>query len=588
MAKAVNMGTFRGSNGKLNPDQAITREEAFVVLASAFKLTGADLIVLSKFSDTNTISTWAKPATAALVAAGYASTSGGKVNPKANITWAELAQIMDNLIKGYFRVAGTYTSVPDGNIMINSPNVILKGVTVKGDLIIGDGVGNGDVTLDSVKVTGRTVVRGGGVNSIKIIGASDAGMVVVARVDGQVRVAVSDDAKVQVVVVDDGSDGVIVEGKIGTVDVRANGITVTANNAQIGTVNVAAEGAKIAVGAGTTVETVKLDAPKAAADIAGTVKSVEVSKAAENATVTSTSTAKIDIVKTEAAGTTVTGTGKVLKVEANANNVKVDTPNTLVSAGAGTTGVIAGGKTVEATTSTTTFGLGHSHHARVVSVTGVSLSAADHSDSVTLTATVANAKASDTATVKFDALAANYEFSGVPIVDGQIAKTFYGLYMGTYNVTVSVGTASASAATPVSVNSPFTTSVLTHTFLASDFGNGKTGLEFGLWDAGNSLTGSVSEYVYNYTATNLASGVSQILITNETGDPENVYFDNQYFQWLHSYDPDPYFIPLVCNPDDVFTEGDYAITLQVYSTEVGNPLIGETSFEISIAPGLPD
>lgn len=308
MAKAVKMGTFKGSEGKLSPESKITREEAFAVLARGIKLTGTDLTVLGKFSDAADISSWAKPEIAAMVTAGYVKGADSKLNPKGNITRAEFAQIMDNLIKGYIQAAGTYTSVPNGNIMINTPNVNLKGVTVTGDLIIGDGVGNGEVTLDSVKVIGRTIVRGGGVNSIKIIGDSSMGTVIVTRVDGQVRVVVSGGANVQVIEIADGSDDVIVEGTIGSIDVKAAGITVTANNAKIGTVNIEAAGAKMVVGAGSA----------------------------------------IDYIKVEAAGTTVTGTGTVTKVEVYANNVKVDTPNTSVSAGAGTTGVTAGGKAVGA------------------------------------------------------------------------------------------------------------------------------------------------------------------------------------------------------------------------------------------------
>lgn len=206
MAKAVNMGTFIGSDGKLFPDNAITREEAFTALARAFRLTSTNTEALNKFSDSASVSSWAKTSVAALVTAGYVNGSNGKLNPATNITRAEFAQIMDNMVKSYITSAGTYTSISGGNIMINTANVILKGVAINGDLIIGDGVGDGDVTLDSVIVSGRILVRGGGVNSIKVIGTSDVGSVVVARINGEVRVVVSDNANVQVIEVDDGSD----------------------------------------------------------------------------------------------------------------------------------------------------------------------------------------------------------------------------------------------------------------------------------------------------------------------------------------------------------------------------------------------
>jgi hypothetical protein len=162
MAKAVQMKTFVGSGDKLNPDNNITREEAFAVLARAFKLSGAAASALDKFSDKALVSSWAKDGVTSLVSEGYVAGYNGQLNPKKYITRAEFAQIMDNLLKNYIKTAGTYTTDYTGNVMINVPGVTLKDIKITGDLIIGDGVGNGDVTLDGVTVTGRTIIRGGG------------------------------------------------------------------------------------------------------------------------------------------------------------------------------------------------------------------------------------------------------------------------------------------------------------------------------------------------------------------------------------------------------------------------------------------
>lgn len=105
MAKAVKMETFVGSGDKLNPEASITREEAFVVLARAFKISEKDAGVLDGFSDKNSISDWAMDEVAALVLTGYVAGSNGQINPKNNITRAEFAQIMDNLVKTYITQA---------------------------------------------------------------------------------------------------------------------------------------------------------------------------------------------------------------------------------------------------------------------------------------------------------------------------------------------------------------------------------------------------------------------------------------------------------------------------------------------------
>ncbi|MDF2821042.1 MAG: hypothetical protein K0R15_1483 [Clostridiales bacterium] len=161
MAKAVQMEVFKGNGGKLSPEKDITREEAFVVLASALRLSGANEAVLDVFSDKAFVSTWAKNSISSLVAEGYVTGSNGQLNPKKYVTRAEFAQLMINIFNNYLNTAGTYTMNFTGNVMINAPGVILKDIIIKGDLIIGDGIKQGEVTLDNVAITGRTVIRGG-------------------------------------------------------------------------------------------------------------------------------------------------------------------------------------------------------------------------------------------------------------------------------------------------------------------------------------------------------------------------------------------------------------------------------------------
>jgi hypothetical protein len=300
------MKTFVGAGDKLNPNSSITREEAFTVLSRAFKLSAKEDNVLDKFSDKNLISDWAIESVSSLISAGYVAGSNGQLNPKQFITRAEFAQVMYNLIKNYVNESGTYTTDYKGNVMVNEPDVTLKNLTVKGDLIIGDGVGNGTVTLDSVTVTGRTVLRGGGENSIRIIGNSNIQNIIIARVDGVVRVYSEDGTEIGEVIVD-GSDDVIIEGTFGTVTLLASNVTVTATDATIESATVDGEDSKIVVEENSTINTI---------------------------TVTGQ-------------GTTIEGKGKVESVEANANDVTVNTPGTSVTAGEGATGVTVGGNPVQ-------------------------------------------------------------------------------------------------------------------------------------------------------------------------------------------------------------------------------------------------
>ena len=322
IAKAFKMGVMEGYSGKMNPDSNITREQAFTVLARALKLQPATRISKT-FSDIEEISDWARGSIYALVNAGYIQGSNGKLNPKADITRAEFAQVMFNLIKQYISEEGEYTEVAEGNVMINVPGATLKGLTVSGDLIIGDGVGDGDVVLDDVVVTGRLVIRGGGENSIIIRGNSNVSYIVAARVDGTVRILVEDDAEVEVIYVDDGSDDIIVEGNVGQIEIVADNVTVLATGASIGSANITGVNSRITVDADSEVESISVRAANASIDVEGSVNEIS----------------------TSGANTNVTGGGKVDKVnvEQGGNGASITTPNTEISVGENVTGVTAGG-----------------------------------------------------------------------------------------------------------------------------------------------------------------------------------------------------------------------------------------------------
>lgn len=101
MSIAVNKGWFKGSGDKLRPNDPISRQEVFVVLARAIGAAADPSFSLeSKFTDAASIASWAKVEAGAMAAKGYVSGSNGKMNPLKSITRAEFAQLMYNLIQG--------------------------------------------------------------------------------------------------------------------------------------------------------------------------------------------------------------------------------------------------------------------------------------------------------------------------------------------------------------------------------------------------------------------------------------------------------------------------------------------------------
>lgn len=283
MAKAVQMGTFSGSgNGLLEPDRAITREEAFSVLARAFALSAGDGAALNDFTDGAQVSAWARGSVSAMVAGGYVNGSdGNRLNPQQSITRAEFAAVMSNLVAQYIDADSTLNRSLeiDGNVIVRG-NVDLSGYTINGDVIIADEATN--VTLDGVTVNGRLVVRG----------ASDS-----------------------LTINDSSADGVILT--------NPNGASVlkTDNASDLGTVT-------------------------ALGDLTLSGGQLDRLTIAESATITVEKGASVETITVSADDVTINGAGKVDKVQANADNVHVNVEDAEVTAGKGTSGVTAGDTSV--------------------------------------------------------------------------------------------------------------------------------------------------------------------------------------------------------------------------------------------------
>lgn len=95
-------------DGTFKPDKAISREEAMAITARAMKLTGLKSglngekleELLGAFEDGKDTAVWAKDAAAACIDTGVISgRSGKRIEPKDNVTRAEVAAIVERLLK---------------------------------------------------------------------------------------------------------------------------------------------------------------------------------------------------------------------------------------------------------------------------------------------------------------------------------------------------------------------------------------------------------------------------------------------------------------------------------------------------------
>lgn len=141
--KALSWGQSVGlasgtGNGAYSPNANITREQAFTILRQAMPLLGKEcptgsLTVLDQFSDKDLIADYARGHTATLVAQGVVSGKGTGIDPRGNLTRAEMAALLYKLI--------TYTPVITEPEQSEEPTVDLADYTLTLDLT--------EVTLES-------------------------------------------------------------------------------------------------------------------------------------------------------------------------------------------------------------------------------------------------------------------------------------------------------------------------------------------------------------------------------------------------------------------------------------------------------
>lgn len=105
---AVEKGWIKGrTDGSFGPDDKITREEALVIMSRVLDSLGVkadyDSSVLSPFRDAADISVWAREDAAKLVGLGIIKGSGNLINPKAEITRAEICAVLFRIMEGYIK-----------------------------------------------------------------------------------------------------------------------------------------------------------------------------------------------------------------------------------------------------------------------------------------------------------------------------------------------------------------------------------------------------------------------------------------------------------------------------------------------------
>ena len=287
MAKANQMGIMTGTSGKMNPGSEVTLAEVAAMLCRALGLS------VDKDATVEGVAAWAAPYVKALIDAKYitAEDAAAAHEPMTRGAFAEVIYKVSGEGNYAKEENAEITEDVNGNIVITANGVSLKGITVKGDIIIADGVDAGSVVLDGVKVEGRIVVRGAGA---ELTNGTTASSTVVAATTGEATVKADDGSDAGDIAVA-GTNGMAADKVV--IDMAEPKVTVTTAT-EVAVQN--AEGGEIT-----------LQAPNASLSVeSGTVANVTVADGASGVKVDVAEGATIDKVTTNT-DLTVTGEGTV-------------------------------------------------------------------------------------------------------------------------------------------------------------------------------------------------------------------------------------------------------------------------------------
>ncbi|MHA6534299.1 S-layer homology domain-containing protein [Paenibacillus sp. BAC0078] len=217
IAKATAAGYINGfPDQSFRPNQPLTREQMAVIVGSILKL--SETTAPSAFSDTAAGHEWSKKQINAIAQAGLMLGNGQQFRPLATATRAEAVSVLDRALKlqsasssekVVYDKTGNYgpetgLATVKGSVYIEAPGVVLSNTIITGNLVIGEGVGKGDVSLKNVTVKGTTTIAGGGKNSIHVVDSTLV-TVIVNKKDGSIRIITEGASSVEQITLQSGA-----------------------------------------------------------------------------------------------------------------------------------------------------------------------------------------------------------------------------------------------------------------------------------------------------------------------------------------------------------------------------------------------
>ncbi|WP_303869751.1 YDG domain-containing protein [Acetobacterium wieringae] len=181
--------------------------------------------------------------------------------------FARLESLIDATV---YATAGTFgpetgLETIDSDVIMTASGVTLQNLRINGNLIVDEAVGDGEVTLNNIEVTGELRVRGGGKNSIHINGGKMTTIRVEQTPTGAVRIVSVGLNGTEVVLCKDATgETLVLEGAFSQVTVEAPGITLTTQgNTRINALNLTAtaQNTSVNLAASSSVRNLSIGAP---------------------------------------------------------------------------------------------------------------------------------------------------------------------------------------------------------------------------------------------------------------------------------------------------------------------------------------
>jgi hypothetical protein len=322
---------LHGSNGSFNPNSQMTVAELAQTISNLMNLKDS---APNTFKDVPSTA-WYADAVNKCAAAGYILGDGkGYASPTASISRERATVILARAL-GIQPTGGTATSFADSGSTAGWAAGYIDAMSKAGYI---NGVGNNrfDPKAQINRASIATILN----NTISTY-ANKAGSTVTATGSG-ITLVVAGDVTVtgtvnELLISQGASDGnVTLENATvtGTVTVNGAGTTLTVSgNSTVNkiTVTADAEGAKVFVGALAEVKSITTEAPSSQIEVAGKVGTVTIAETAEGTKVVADEGGEISTVSNKATGVSVSGDGKVDSVVTSDANTSVTTSGTKVT-----------------------------------------------------------------------------------------------------------------------------------------------------------------------------------------------------------------------------------------------------------------